>query len=86
MRSGSAGGRIISICSCLVERVPYPGVNLYAMSKSALVGLTKGLARDLGGRGITAVEVEDGLISGWREYQYRSELPFEEFTGGSRRR
>ena len=36
--------------------------------------------------GITAVEVEDGLISGWREYQYRSEMPFEEFAGGSWRR
>ena len=36
--------------------------------------------------GITAVEVEDDLISGWREYQYRSELPFEEFAGGSLRR
>ena len=36
--------------------------------------------------GIAAVEVEDGLISGWREYQYRSELPFEKFAGGSLRR
>jgi hypothetical protein len=36
--------------------------------------------------GITAVEIEDGLIAGWREYQYRSELPFEEFAGGSLRR
>jgi multidrug transporter EmrE-like cation transporter len=32
------------------------------------------------------VEVEGGLISGWREYQYRSELPFEEVAGGSLRR
>lgn len=38
--------------------------------------------------GITTVEIEeeDGLISSWREYQYRSELPFEEFAGGSLRR
>lgn len=36
--------------------------------------------------GITAVEIEDGVISGWREYQYRSELPFEEFAGDSLRR
>ena len=42
------GGRIINIGSCLAERVPGPGVTLYAMSKAALVGLTKGLARDLG--------------------------------------
>lgn len=59
-RHMSDGGRIISIGSCLAERVPYPGVSLYAMSKSALVGLTKGLARDLGGRGITANLVHPG--------------------------
>ncbi|EHR58962.1 SDR family NAD(P)-dependent oxidoreductase [Saccharomonospora cyanea] len=55
-----AGGRIISIGSSLVERVPGPGISLYAMSKSALVGFTKGLARDLGPRGITAVVVHPG--------------------------
>jgi 3-oxoacyl-[acyl-carrier protein] reductase len=54
------GGRIISIGSCFVDRVPYPGVSLYAMSKSALVGLTKGVARDLGKRGITVNIVHPG--------------------------
>jgi NAD(P)-dependent dehydrogenase (short-subunit alcohol dehydrogenase family) len=54
------GGRIISIGSCLAERVPGPGLSLYAMSKSALIGLTKGLARDLGLRGITANVVHPG--------------------------
>lgn len=39
-----AGGRIISIGSCFAQRVPYGGVTLYAMSKSALIGFTKGLA------------------------------------------
>jgi NAD(P)-dependent dehydrogenase (short-subunit alcohol dehydrogenase family) len=57
---GDGGGRIISIGSCFAERVPYPGVSLYAMSKSALIGLTKGLARDLGERGITATLVHPG--------------------------
>ena len=47
------GGRIISIGSCFAERVPHGGVTLYAMSKSALIGFTKGLARDVAGRGIT---------------------------------
>ena len=42
------GGRIISIGSCFAQRVPYGGVTLYAMSKSALIGFTKGLARDVG--------------------------------------
>jgi len=54
------GGRIINIGSCFVERVPYPGLSLYAMSKAALTGLTKGLARDLGERGITANLVHPG--------------------------
>jgi 3-oxoacyl-[acyl-carrier protein] reductase len=55
-----AGGRIISIGSCFAERVPYAGVSLYAMSKAALLGLTKGLARDLGSRGITVTLVHPG--------------------------
>ncbi|GAA3765014.1 SDR family NAD(P)-dependent oxidoreductase [Salinactinospora qingdaonensis] len=54
------GGRIISIGSSLVERVPAPGISLYSLSKSALVGFTKGLARDLGPRGITANVVHPG--------------------------
>ncbi|RBQ15284.1 oxidoreductase [Spongiactinospora rosea] len=56
----SDGGRIINIGSSLAERVPYPDWTLYSMSKSALVGLTKGLARDLGPRGITANLVHPG--------------------------
>jgi 3-oxoacyl-[acyl-carrier protein] reductase len=54
------GGRIISIGSCFAQRVPYAGVTLYAMSKSALVGLTKGLAREVGARGITVNVVDPG--------------------------
>jgi 3-oxoacyl-[acyl-carrier protein] reductase len=56
----SEGGRILSIGSCFVDRVPYPGLSLYAMSKAALVGLTKGLARDLGRRGINVNVVHPG--------------------------
>lgn len=54
------GGRIISIGSNLADRVPGPGISLYALSKAALVGLTKGLARDLGPRGITVNVVQPG--------------------------
>jgi NAD(P)-dependent dehydrogenase (short-subunit alcohol dehydrogenase family) len=60
LRHMTAGGRIISLGSTLAERVPFPGVALYAMSKSALTGFTKGLARDLGSRGITANVVHPG--------------------------
>ena len=55
-------GRIITIGSALADRVPAPGMTLYAMAKSALTGLTRGLARDLGPRGITVALVHGGLI------------------------
>jgi 3-oxoacyl-[acyl-carrier protein] reductase len=56
------GGRIITIGSALTERVPAEGMTLYAMCKSALTGLTKGLARDLGSRGINVTVIHGGLI------------------------
>ncbi len=56
------GGRIITVGSCMAQRVPGPGGTLYAMSKAALTGLTKALARELGGRGITANLVHPGPI------------------------
>lgn len=60
--TGDGDGRIINISSCVAERLPVPGLTLYAMTKSALTGLTKGLARELGPRGITAVVVQPGPI------------------------
>jgi 3-oxoacyl-[acyl-carrier protein] reductase len=54
------GGRILSIGSNLAEQVPHEGLTIYSASKAALVGLTKGLARDLGPRGITANIVHPG--------------------------
>lgn len=56
----AAGGRIISIGSGLGERVPFPGVTAYAMSKSALSSFTRGLSRELGPRGITVNLVQPG--------------------------
>lgn len=56
----SEGGRIISIGSCLGERVPFPGVTVYSMSKSALLSFTRGLARELGPRGVTVNLVQPG--------------------------
>jgi 3-oxoacyl-[acyl-carrier protein] reductase len=54
------GGRIISIGSNVAQRVPFAGLGLYALSKTALVGLTQGLARELGPRGITVNLVHPG--------------------------
>ncbi|CAM02701.1 NAD(P)-dependent dehydrogenase (short-subunit alcohol dehydrogenase family) [Saccharopolyspora erythraea NRRL 2338] len=54
------GGRIINIGSSLADRVPEAGLSLYSLTKSSLAGFTKGLARDLGPRGITANVVHPG--------------------------
>ncbi|MEV6238179.1 SDR family oxidoreductase [Lentzea sp. NPDC051838] len=54
------GGRIISIGSNVAVYAPFPGFALYSASKTALVGMTKGLARELGPRGITANVVNPG--------------------------
>lgn len=57
-----AGGRIINIGSCMVDKVAFPGGALYSMSKTALIGFTKGLAREVGKKGITVNLVHPGPI------------------------
>jgi 3-oxoacyl-[acyl-carrier protein] reductase len=54
------GGRIITMGSNLAERVVHVGNSLYSMSKSALIGLTKGMARELGARKITVNLLQPG--------------------------
>ncbi|MGI4837728.1 MAG: 3-oxoacyl-ACP reductase family protein [Janthinobacterium lividum] len=56
------GGRIINISSTNADRMPFAGGATYAMSKSALIGLVKGMARDLGPRGITVNNVQPGPV------------------------
>ncbi|WP_328605466.1 SDR family oxidoreductase [Amycolatopsis sp. NBC_00345] len=56
------GGRVITIGSCVTDRVPGPGMVLYAVSKSAMIGLTKALARELAPRGVTVNLVHPGPI------------------------
>lgn len=56
------GGRIITIGSIVADRMPGAGGTLYAASKAALGGMTRGLARDLGPREITANLVQPGPI------------------------
>jgi 3-oxoacyl-[acyl-carrier protein] reductase len=57
-----AGGRIITIGSNVGAQVAFPGITAYAMSKSALVSFTRGLARELGPREITVNLVQPGPI------------------------
>jgi 3-oxoacyl-[acyl-carrier protein] reductase len=54
------GGRIIHIGSCNSDRIPFPGASVYALTKGAVAAFTKGLARDLGPRGITVNNVQPG--------------------------
>ncbi|MGV8920516.1 MAG: 3-oxoacyl-ACP reductase family protein [Pseudomonas sp.] len=56
------GGRVINIGSTNADRMPFAGGGPYAMSKAAIVGLTKGLSRDLGPRGITVNNVQPGPV------------------------
>lgn len=56
------GGRIIVIGSVNGDRMPVAGMASYALSKSALQGLARGLARDFGPRGITVNVVQPGPI------------------------
>jgi 3-oxoacyl-[acyl-carrier protein] reductase len=55
-------GRIINIGSNMADNALGPQTTLYTMSKAALQGFTRGLARDLGGRGITVNLVQPGPI------------------------
>lgn len=56
----NGGGRIITIGSALGERVPFPGLTPYAMSKAALTSFARGLSRELGPSGITVNLVQPG--------------------------
>ncbi|MER5883013.1 SDR family oxidoreductase [Streptomyces sp. NPDC001941] len=56
------GASIVTIGSCMAQRVPGAGGTLYAMSKAALSGLNRALARELGERGITANLVLPGPV------------------------
>jgi 3-oxoacyl-[acyl-carrier protein] reductase len=57
------GGRIIHIGSVNADRMPFAGGSVYAMTKAAIAGLTRGLARDLGPRGITVNNVQPGPVN-----------------------
>ena len=54
------GGRIIHIGSCNSDRTPFPGASVYTLTKGAIAAFTKGLARDLGPRGITVNNIQPG--------------------------
>ncbi|MDH6257809.1 3-oxoacyl-ACP reductase family protein [Bradyrhizobium sp. BR13661] len=56
------GGRIISIGSCVGERMMTPGLVPYSATKAAIRMFTQGLSREVGDRGITVNNIQPGPI------------------------
>ena len=56
------GGRIITIGSCVGERMMTPGLVPYSATKGAVKMFTQGLSREVGSRGITVNNVQPGPI------------------------
>ena len=56
------GGRIVLVGSTNGDRVPWPSSAAYGMTKSAMQGMARGLARDFGVRGITVNVVQPGPV------------------------
>jgi 3-oxoacyl-[acyl-carrier protein] reductase len=56
------GGRIITIGSCVGERMMTPGLVPYSATKGAVKMFTQGLSREVGDRGITVNNVQPGPI------------------------
>ena len=63
LRHLKTGGRIINIGSINAEVVPFPGMAIYAMSKAAIATFTRGLAREVGARGITVNNIQPGPVN-----------------------
>lgn len=57
-----AGGRIINIGSVNADRMPIPGGSAYSMSKGAVAGFTRGLARELAPKQITVNNIQPGPV------------------------
>jgi 3-oxoacyl-[acyl-carrier protein] reductase len=57
------GGRIVFISSNIADYAALPMTSLYCMVKRGLDGLCKGMARDLGPKGITVNSVHPGPIA-----------------------
>ena len=56
------GGRIVTIGSCLGERVMTPGLVPYSATKGAVKIFSQSLSRELGSLGITVNNVQPGPI------------------------
>lgn len=59
-RHMKSGGRIIHIGSSMARYAGFGGASVYTLTKGAVAGFNRGLARDLGPRGITVNTVHPG--------------------------
>ena len=59
--AAGGGGRVINIVSNTVWSPPGPGMTAYITSKGALLGMTRALAVEWGGRNVTVNAVAPGL-------------------------
>jgi 3-oxoacyl-[acyl-carrier protein] reductase len=62
VRHMNPGGRVIMIGSVNSDSVPFGQASIYALTKAAVAGFTRGLARDLGPRGITVNNIQPGPV------------------------
>ena len=62
LKQMKTGGRIITIGSCVGERVLTPGLVAYSATKGAVKMFAQGLSREVGARGITVNNVQPGPI------------------------
>ena len=59
-RRMNSNGRILVIGSVNADRMPFAGGTAYALTKAAIQGMVRGLARDFGERGITVNAIQPG--------------------------
>ena len=56
------GGRIVTMGSCVGERMMTPGLVSYSATKAAMRMFAQGLSREVGDRGITVNNIQPGPI------------------------